>query len=38
VDNEVWVDAAKHYLKVGDFTQLTIVSAQDFDLHAVPAN
>jgi ribosomal protein S12 methylthiotransferase len=38
VDNEVWVDASKHYLKVGDFAQLTIVSAQDFDLHAVPAN
>ncbi|MDG1822759.1 MAG: 30S ribosomal protein S12 methylthiotransferase RimO [Flavobacteriaceae bacterium] len=37
VDNEVWVDARDHYLKVGDFAQLTITAAQDFDLHAVPA-
>lgn len=38
VDNEVWVDAQQHYLKVGDFANLTITSAQDFDLQAVPAN
>lgn len=38
VDNEVWVDASEHYLKVGDFAQLTITAAQDFDLHAVPAS
>ncbi len=38
VDNEVWVDAQKYYLKVGDFANLTITSAQDFDLQAVPAN
>lgn len=37
VDNEVWVDAREHYLKVGDFANLTITSAQDFDLEAVPA-
>lgn len=37
VDNEVWVDAREHYLKVGDFANLTITSAQDFDLQAVPA-
>lgn len=37
VDNEVWVDARKHYLKVGDFAALTITAAQDFDLQAVPA-
>ena len=37
VDNEVWVDAKEHYLKVGDFTNLTITAAQDFDLQAVPA-
>ena len=37
VDNEVWVDASEHYLKVGDFTNLTITAAQDFDLEAVPA-
>jgi len=38
VDNEVWVDAQQHYLKVGDFANLTITSAQDFDLQAVPAS
>ena len=38
VDNEVWVDAREHYLKVGDFADLTITAAQDFDLQAVPAN
>ena len=37
VDNEVWVDAREHYLKVGDFANLTITAAQDFDLEAVPA-
>ncbi len=37
VDNEVWVDARAHYLKVGDFANLTITAAQDFDLEAVPA-
>lgn len=37
VDNEVWVDAREHYLKVGDFAALTITAAQDFDLQAVPA-
>jgi len=37
VDNEVWVDAREHYLKVGDFADLTITAAQDFDLQAVPA-
>ena len=38
VDNEVWVNAQQYYLKVGDFADLTITSAQDFDLQAVPAN
>lgn len=38
VDNEVWVDAQQHYLKVGDFANLTITAAQDFDLQAVPAS
>lgn len=37
VDNEVWVDAREHYLKVGDFARLTITDAQDFDLYAIPA-
>tara|TARA_Y200000002_G_scaffold381557_1_gene395914 strand:+ start:727 stop:2031 length:1305 start_codon:yes stop_codon:yes gene_type:complete len=37
VDNEVWVDAREYYLKVGDFANLTIKAAQDFDLEAVPS-
>jgi ribosomal protein S12 methylthiotransferase len=36
VDNEVLVDATKHYLRVGDFVDLMIVEAADFDLYAEP--
>lgn len=36
VDNEVLVDATKHYLKIGDFTDLKIIEAADFDLYAEP--
>jgi ribosomal protein S12 methylthiotransferase len=36
VDNEVLVDAKKHYLRVGDFIDLKIVEAADFDLYAEP--
>jgi ribosomal protein S12 methylthiotransferase len=36
VDNEVLVDAKKHYLRVGDFVDLMIVEAADFDLYAEP--
>ena len=36
VDNEVLVDAKKHYLRVGDFVDLKIVEAADFDLYAEP--
>lgn len=38
VDNEVLVDAKKHYLRVGDFVDLKIVEAADFDLYAEPVN
>lgn len=38
VDNEVLVDAKKHYLRVGDFVDLKIVEAADFDLYAEPAD
>ena len=38
VDNEVLVDAKKHYLRVGDFVALKIVEAADFDLYAEPAD
>ncbi|MEO1012840.1 MAG: 30S ribosomal protein S12 methylthiotransferase RimO [Bacteroidota bacterium] len=36
VDNEVLVDARKHYVKVGDFTQVKITDAADFDLYGEP--
>ena len=36
VDNEVLVDAKKHYLRVGDFVDLKILEAADFDLYAEP--
>lgn len=38
VDNEVLVDAKKHYLRVGDFVNLKIVEAADFDLYAEPVD
>ncbi|MEY8847470.1 30S ribosomal protein S12 methylthiotransferase RimO [Psychroserpens sp. XS_ASV72] len=34
VDNEVLIDASKTYLKTGEFTQVRIVEAEDFDLYA----
>jgi len=33
VDNEVLVDASKHYLRIGDFATIKITSAEDFDLY-----
>lgn len=36
VDNEVLIDASKHYLKTGDFTMVKIYEAEDFDLYAEP--
>jgi len=36
VDNEVLVDATKHYLKQGEFTNIKITDAADFDLYGVP--
>ncbi|WP_026810201.1 30S ribosomal protein S12 methylthiotransferase RimO [Arenibacter latericius] len=36
VDNEVLVDASKHYLKVGEFVNLSIFEAADFDLYGEP--
>lgn len=36
VDNEVLVDASKHYLKTGDFVNLKITDATEFDLYAEP--
>ena len=37
VDNEVLVDASKFYLKTGEFVDLKIVDATEFDLYAEPA-
>ena len=37
VDNEVLVDAAKHYLRVGDFARLRVTAASEYDLTAEPA-
>ena len=37
VDNEVLIDASKYYLKQGDFAQITITEAADFDLYGIPA-
>ncbi|WP_370476744.1 30S ribosomal protein S12 methylthiotransferase RimO [Tamlana flava] len=34
VDNEVLIDAAKTYLKTGEFTTVKIIEAEDFDLYA----
>ncbi|MGX1930895.1 30S ribosomal protein S12 methylthiotransferase RimO [Flagellimonas sp. 2504JD4-2] len=36
VDNEVLIDATKHYVKIGDFTNIKIMEASDFDLYGVP--
>ena len=36
VDNEVLVDAKKNYLKIGDFSNLRITSANDYDLVGEP--
>lgn len=36
VDNEVLIDAREHYVKIGDFTNITIIEASDFDLYGMP--
>ena len=36
VDNEVIVDASKHYLRVGDFATIKITDATEFDLFGEP--
>ncbi len=37
VDNEVLVDATEHYLQIGQFINIEITEATDFDLYGVPA-
>lgn len=36
VDNEVLIDAEKYYLKTGEFAQIKITQAADFDLYGEP--
>lgn len=36
VDNEVLVDASKHFVRIGDFAKVRIDSAEEFDLYATP--
>ena len=38
VDNEVLIDASKFYLKTGDFVDLKIIDATEFDLYAEPVS
>ncbi len=38
VDNEVLVDASLHYVKQGEFADLLITDAADFDLYAIPVS
>lgn len=37
VDNEVLIDATKYFLRVGDFADIHITEAADFDLYGIPA-
>ena len=36
VDNEVLIDAKKHYVKIGDFVEVKIIDATDYDLYGKP--
>ncbi|NVN19579.1 30S ribosomal protein S12 methylthiotransferase RimO [Muricauda sp. HICW] len=36
VDNEVLIDATKHYVKIGDFVNIEITDASDYDLFGEP--
>lgn len=36
VDNEVLIDATQHYVKIGEFVNVHITDAADFDLYGVP--
>lgn len=38
VDNEVLIDAAKNYVKIGEFANIKINSASDFDLYGEPVS
>lgn len=36
VDNEILIDATKHYVKTGEFINITITEATEFDLYGEP--
>ena len=36
VDNEVLIDASKHYLKTGEYVNIKVYDAADFDLYGEP--
>lgn len=36
VDNEVLIDAKAHYVRIGEFVEVEITAASDFDLYGVP--
>ena len=36
VDNEVLIDASKHFVRQGDFVQVKVYEASDYDLYAEP--
>ena len=38
VDNEVLIDASQHYLRIGDFAQIDITDATEFDLYGIPSD
>ena len=38
VDNEVLIDATKTYLKTGEFVNVKVIEAEDFDLYAEVVN
>jgi ribosomal protein S12 methylthiotransferase len=38
VDNEVLIDATEHYVKVGDFVEIEIYDATEFDLYGKPVS
>ncbi|MCD6544274.1 MAG: 30S ribosomal protein S12 methylthiotransferase RimO [Flavobacteriaceae bacterium] len=38
VDNDVLVDASKHYIQIGQFIDIKITEATDFDLFGEPSN
>lgn len=37
VDNEILIDATKHYVKTGEFINITITEATEFDLYGEPS-